>query len=88
MVRKVKPLTPELTKQIREDLANAQIALTEAEIARIEAQSKMLEKGGMDVKITADGLEPELAAFMFAVVDRVRVQVAGSYQEFLIGAGA
>lgn len=74
--------------KIREDLAKTQQELIAAEIKRMEAQARMIEKGGMDVKISADGLEPDLAAFMFSVIDRVRVQVAGSYQEFLIGAGA
>jgi hypothetical protein len=74
--------------ELREQLAESQIALIDAEIARIEAQTKMLEKVGMEVKISSDGLEPYLEAFMFAVVDRVRTQVAGSYEDFLLGCGA
>ena len=73
--------------KIREDLAQAQIDLISAEIARMEAQTAMLENGGMDITIQSDGLEPELEAFMYKILDRIRVQVAGSYQEFLLGCG-
>lgn len=73
---------------IREKLAQAQIDLVNAEIRRLEAQSRLLEKGGVELKITSDGLEPELEAFMFRVIDKVRVSVAGSYEEFLLGCGS
>ena len=73
--------------QIREDLAQAQIDLIGAEIARMEAQTQLLQKGGVELTIQSDGLEPELEAFMFKIIDRVRVAVAGSYEEFLLGCG-
>ncbi|WP_252178352.1 phage tail tape measure protein [Endozoicomonas sp. 4G] len=74
--------------KIREDLAKSQIALVEAEIRRMEAQTALLEKGGVEIKISSDGLEPALEAFMFSVVDKVRVQIAGSYEDFLLGCGS
>lgn len=74
--------------QIREDLAKSQIALVEAEIKRMEAQTALLEKGGVEIKISSDGLEPALEAFMFSVIDKVRVQIAGSYEDFLLGCGS
>lgn len=72
---------------IREGLAEAQLELTRAEVERIEAQTEMLERGGVELNISSDGLEPALEAFMFQVIDKVRVAVSGSYEEFLIGAG-
>ena len=72
---------------IREALAKVQLELTQAEIERIRAQTQMLERGGVELKISSDGLEPELEAFMFKVIDKIRVSVAGTYEEFLIGAG-
>ena len=72
---------------MREDLAQAQIDLIEAEIARMEAQTALLERGGVELTIQSDGLEPELEAFMFKIIDRIRVAVAGSYEEFLLGCG-
>lgn len=74
--------------EIREKLADGQLKLLEAEIKRMEAQTAMLERGGVDVKISSDGLEPALEAFMFTVVDRVRTQIAGSYEDFLLGCGS
>jgi hypothetical protein len=74
--------------KIREDLAKSQIALVEAEIKRMEAQTALLEKGGVEIKIGSDGLEPALEAFMFSVIDKVRVQIAGSYEDFLLGCGS
>lgn len=74
--------------EIREALAKTQQDLIAAEIRRMDAQTALAERGGMDVKISADGLEPDLQAFMFRVIDKVRVSVAGSYQDFLLGCGA
>ena len=73
---------------IREALAQAQIDMVNAEIKRLEAQTALLERGGVELKITSDGLEPELEAFMFRVIDKVRVAVSGSYEEFLLGCGS
>lgn len=72
---------------IREALAQAQIDMVNAEIRRMEAQTALLERGGVELKISSDGLEPELEAFMFRVIDKVRVAVSGSYEEFLLGCG-
>ena len=73
---------------IREALAQAQIDMVNAEIKRLEAQTALLERGGVELKIQSDGLEPELEAFMFRIIDKVRVAVSGSYEEFLLGCGS
>ena len=52
------------------------------------AQTALLERGGVELKIQSDGLEPELEAFMFRIIDKVRVAVSGSYEEFLLGCGS
>lgn len=74
--------------KIREQLAKSQGDMIAAEIQRMNAQTALLEKGGTEVKISSEGLEPDLESFMFRIIDKVRVQVAGSYQQFLLGAGA
>lgn len=74
--------------KIREDLAKSQISLVESEIRRMEAQTALLQRGGVEIKINSDGLEPALEAFMFSVIDKVRVQIAGSYEDFLLGCGS
>ncbi len=73
---------------IREKLAEGQLSLVEAEVRRIAAQTALLERGGVAVNISADGLDPALEAFMFAVLDKVRVQIAGDYTDFLLGCGS
>lgn len=73
--------------EIREKIAQGQLDMIAAEIKRMEAQTRLLEAGGVELKITSAGLEPALEAFMFAVIDKVRVNVAGSYEEFLLGCG-
>lgn len=73
---------------IREKLAQAQIDMVNAEIRRLEAQTALLERGGVELKIQSDGLDESLRAFMFQILDKIRVSVAGSYEEFLLGCGA
>ncbi len=68
----------------REQLA-LQKQLIEAEVRQINARTKLLGQGGGEVKITSQGLEPALEAFMFQVIDKVRVSVASSYDDFLLG---
>ena len=72
----------------REEAMEMQKKLIEAEIRNINARTKLMEQGGAEIKISAQGLEPQLEAFMFAVIDRVRASVAGSYTEFLLGCDA
>lgn len=74
--------------EIREKLADGQLKLLEAEVKRMEAQTAMLERGGVEIAIKSDGLEPALEAFMFSVIDKVRIQIAGSYEDFLLGCGS
>ena len=72
---------------IREKLAQAQIDMVNAEIRRMEAQTALLERGGIELNINSDGLEEGVKQFMFQILDKIRVSVAGSYEEFLLGCG-
>lgn len=71
----------------RDKLMDAQIKMVEAETKRMEAQADMMQDGGLEININNDDLEPALEAFMFSVIDKVRLSVAGSYEQFLLGAG-
>lgn len=75
----------EAEQKAREEAFKLQEKLIEAEIRQIDARTKLIESGGGEVKITTDGLEPALEAFMFAVIDKVRVAVSTSYEDFLLG---
>ena len=54
----------------------------------IGAQVKYLEAKaaeGSVIKVTGDGLQPELEAFMWQVLSRVQVRMQGEYEQFLVG---
>lgn len=39
------------------------------------------------INVSADGLAPELEAFMWQILKRVQLRVAQDYGEFLLGVG-
>lgn len=59
--------------------------LVEAQIDNIEAKTNALREGNGLITITADGLEPELEAFMMAVLDRVQIKAAEDQSLYLLG---
>lgn len=58
--------------------------LATAQIENTELQNQRLREGGGLITITADGLEPELEAFMFKIIERVQIRVDESASEFLL----
>ena len=81
----VKESYPLWALEIQEKLAKAQIKLTEAEVERIKAQTQALNRSDGVIKIEADGLEPEIEAFMFRILDKVKLRMTEDYTEFLLG---
>jgi hypothetical protein len=69
-------------KQI--EAADAAIALTKEQIEMLKAKRKVMEKG-FALDIQADGLEPEIEAFMFKILEKVQVRVNEEYGDFLLG---
>lgn len=61
-------------------------ALAFAQVAYMNAQAEALIQG-TEVHITADGLEPEIEAFMFEILKRIQTTVSGDRSAFLLGAG-
>jgi TP901 family phage tail tape measure protein len=59
--------------------------LVQAEIDAIELKNDYLKSGGAPIKISADGLEPELEAFMFQILQRIQVRATQEQAAFLIG---
>jgi TP901 family phage tail tape measure protein len=78
----------DLENKRRQDALDLQKRLTEAEIARIEAQTRQLERGDPWIKIDGTGLEPQLEAFMWEILKAIRTQVNAEFAEFLLGTGA
>ena len=71
-------------KQI--EAANVAIELTKEQIEMLRAKRKSLEQG-FALDINADGLEPEIEAFMFKILEKVQVRVNEEYGDFLLGVG-
>lgn len=50
-----------------------------------DAQLNRLTEGEAIINITGDGLEPELEAFMFAILERVQIRANAEGAEYLLG---
>jgi TP901 family phage tail tape measure protein len=76
-----------LSKQIamERDLVDAQVAYMEAVTKVADAKADAYRKGMPEIKVTAEGLEPELEAFMWKILDRIQTRVSEQYGEFLLG---
>lgn len=62
-----------------------QATLVESQVRNLDAKTDKLRDGDGLITITADGLEPELQAFMMAVLRRVQVQAAEDQSLYLLG---
>ncbi len=68
----------------REQLAT-QKKLIEAQIKFYQTRSDKLASGDALVTVQADGLEPELEAFIWKILEKIQVRVAEEYSEYLLG---
>jgi hypothetical protein len=59
--------------------------LTTAQIEMMRAQTKALDSGGAMIKITGDGLEPHLEAFMWKILQKVQTRVNKDGLKLLLG---
>lgn len=75
----------DLENQRRQEALDIQKELASAEIARIQAQTEALERGDSIITIEGDGLEPELEAFMWAILKRIRIRANAEFQDYLLG---
>ena len=75
----------DLENRRRQEALDLQKKLTEAEIARIEAQTRRFDRADPFIQISADGLEPELEAFMWKILQKTRMRVNQEYGDFLLG---
>lgn len=69
----------------RQEALDIQKKLAEAEIERINAQTRALDAGDAILTIQADGLEPHLEAFMWEILKKIRARVNAEFSEFLLG---
>jgi TP901 family phage tail tape measure protein len=75
----------DLENQRRQEALDLQKELAKAEIARIEAQIRQLDRGDPWIRIDGTGLAPQLEAFMFEILKAIRTQVNAEFADFLLG---
>lgn len=61
--------------------------LIKAELENIRLKNRALANGDSQITITGDGLEPELEAFMFKILERVQLRASQEQAAFLIPGG-
>jgi hypothetical protein len=71
----------------RDELLDTQRDLTQAEIDYTRAKTDALQSGDGQIRIEAAGLEPELEAFMWRIIERVQIRANEEASEFLLGVG-
>jgi len=74
----------EKENKIRKQAADDQHDLNVLQMENLRIRNEQLRDGGGLINITADGLEPELEAFMFKIIERVQVRVNEEAAEFLL----
>ena len=71
--------------KIRQQAADQQKRLIDSQISYFDAKSDALKQGLGEITITADGLEPELEAFMWQILERVQLRATSDQANFLLG---
>jgi TP901 family phage tail tape measure protein len=77
----------DLENKRRQEALDIQKRLAEAEILRVEAQTRALDRGDALLKIDGTGLEPEIRAFMFKIIKLLRTEMSSQFSDFLLGMG-
>jgi TP901 family phage tail tape measure protein len=75
----------DLENKRRQEALDIQKELAKAEIARIEAQTRQLDRGDPWIRIDGTGLQPQLEAFMWEILKATRTQVSAEFGNFLLG---
>ncbi|MCB8747703.1 phage tail tape measure protein [Rhodoferax sp. U2-2l] len=71
---------------MRQAAFELQKKLTEAQIEQMKAQTQALNNGEGLIKITGDGLEPHLEAFMWQILQKIQTRVNKDGLKMLLGA--
>lgn len=75
----------DLENERRQQALDLQTDLTEKQIELMDAQISNLESGDGLIKIQADGLEPEIRAFMYRILDNIRIEMSRDNLAFITG---
>lgn len=73
---------------LREETVRKQGQLIDAEIEEINARTKIMSEGKeFNIKISAEGLAPQLEAFMFEILKAIQIRANAEGMRFLVGLG-
>lgn len=84
-IRKIEDQVDKENKR-RQDSFDLQKKLTETHIESMKAQTNALNSGQGLIKISGDGLEPHLNAFMWEILQAIQVRVNADGLKMLLGA--
>lgn len=74
-----------LENERRQKALDLQTKLTEAEIEKVQAQKDALNRGDGTIKINAEGMEPEIKAFMYKILKLIRIETSRDVSNYLLG---
>lgn len=74
-----------LENERRQKALDLQTKLTEAEIEKVQAQKDALNRGDGVIKINAEGMEPEIKAFMYKILKLIRIETSRDVSNYLLG---
>jgi len=74
-----------LENERRQKALDLQTKLAEAEIEKIQAQKDALNRGDGTIKINAEGMEPEIKAFMYKILKLIRIETSRDVSNYLLG---
>jgi len=70
----------------QQEALDLQKKLTTAQIDLVTERTKALRSGDALIKISGDGLAPELEAFMWKILETIQIRAAEDQAQFLLGA--
>ena len=66
-------------------LINAQVDLAEKQGKLVDARIESIKRGDAVISVDGAGLQPELEAFMWKILETIQIQANAEYSEFLLG---
>jgi len=75
----------EKENKMRKEAHDLQMKLNEAQLDFLQAKADAMESGEGLINITADGLEPEIEAFMWKILEKIQIRANEVSSEFLLG---
>ncbi len=73
-----------IENELRAEALEQQKALNEAQIKLMDAKAEAVADGEGIIKVSADGLEPELEMIMWKILEKIQIRASAEATEFLL----